>query len=212
MTAAAAMEFLETLQTNFRAGKHESEEHEAKWVAMMVSELKGYSPDVLRQAAKNIVRKRADKYFPILSVCLAACEDAKHWIDQANPRLHLAAKQTPGVDERRRLADELVMGELGRKAAREGWIVGLHDYIRDRGRMPDDGQIRKLKAASESVPGALDACVIGMTKAPEKLDGKEGFRQIDGRDLAAELRKLGLSMLDRRQKLTEMVLDGVVRE
>lgn len=212
-SADHALSFLTTLQTQFRVKRHESDEHEAKWVEMMVAELKGYSAEVLEQAAKNMIRKRRNEFFPVLSECLAACDDAKHWIDQANPRFKLqAAKASPGTNERRRLADELIMGEMGRQAAREGWIVGLHDFIRDNQRLPDAGQVRKLKSAADGIPHDLDTCLAGMSRAPEKLDGRGGsFRQIDGRDLSAALRDLGISMLARREKLTDMVLHGVVR-
>jgi hypothetical protein len=195
MSEAAAMKFLETLQINFRAGKHESPEHEAKWLKLMVAELKQYTPDVLEQASKDLVRKRADKYFPILSVCLSACEDAKHWIDMGNPRFKLGGRQnaSPMSPERERLADDLIMGEMGRQAAHEGWILGLHRFISRRGKMPKPYQIARLKASS-----------VGFIEDFDKAR-RGGWPQ------ASALVGLGTTMLAKRQSLTEMVLHGVVK-
>lgn len=195
MSEAAALEFMTSLQSQFRVKRHESEDHEAKWIAMNIAELKGYSPEVLQQAAKNLIRKRRNEYFPVLSECLAACEDAKHWIDAAQPKMKFggAAKSHPSSADRQRLADELVMGEMGRQAASEGWILTLHDFVRDNGRLPDQRQAPKLKATAKGFDEALNQCRVG------------GFM------LSAQLRDLGTSMLARRQALTDMVLHGVVR-
>lgn len=196
MSEHAALEFLTTLQTQFRVKRHESEEHEAKWVSMMVDELEGYSPQILEQAAKNLIRKRRNEYFPVLSECLAACEEAKRWIDAATPKLQLGKpgeRASPFSEDRMQLADDLVMGEMGRQAAREGWILALHDSVMKTGRLPDSRHIPQLKAQVHGFQEALDKCRAGNFP------------------LAGVLVELGISMLQRREQLTDMVLHGVAR-
>lgn len=195
MSEQGAVQFMTTLQTNFRQKRHESEQHEERWVALMVAELKGFSDEVLEQAAKDMLRRRRGEYFPILSECLAACTDAKHWIEQASPKLKFKTAETadPKSIDRQNLADQLVMGEMGRQAAHEGWILALWNFIRDNGRLPEQRQIGKLKAESKGFDHALDQCRAG------------GWQQ------AIPLAALGTSILGKRQKLVDMVLHGVTK-
>ena len=195
MSEVGALQFLTTLRTNFRVKRHESDAHEERWVAMMIAELKGFSDEVLEQAAKDLSRRRKNEYFPILSECINACQDAKHWIEMASPKLKFKAAQDaePGSDDRQRLADQLIMGEMGRQAANEGWVLTLWCYVRDNGRLPEQRQISKLRAEAKGFDHALDQCRAG------------GWQQ------AMPLAALGSSILAKRQELTERVLHGVTK-
>ena len=188
----AAVAFMAALQMQFHVKKKEDEQG---WLDAMVSELKWYSADVLEMAAKNMIRRRRNEYFPVMSECLAACDDAKQWIDAANPKLKFGGGQaaSPASSDRNDLADQLVMGEMGRGAAHEGWILRLHDFIREKGHMPTPQEVARLKSEAKGFDQALDHCRGG------------GF------PLAGSLRELGLSMLAKRQEKAAMVLDGVVR-
>lgn len=188
----AATAFMTALQMQFHVKKKEDEQG---WLDSMVSELKWYSADVLELAAKNMIRRRRNEYFPVLSECLAACADAKQWLDAANPKMKFGGGQSasPASSDRTQLADQLVMGEMGHGAAKDGWILSLHDFIREQGRMPTPQESTRLKSEAKGFDRALDSCRDG------------------GHPMAGSLRELGVSMVARRQTLTEMVLDGVVR-
>ena len=189
---SAAAEFMVSLQRQFHVKKKEDEK---AWFDDMVKELKWYPAEVLQQAAKNIIRRRRNEYFPVLSECLAACEDAKQWLDAASPKMRFGGihDASPGSSDRQRLADELVMGELGRQASNEGWILGLWCFVRDRGKMPKPYQITRLKNRARGFDMALEDCRRG------------------GWSHAAPLKELGLSMLSKRQALADMVLHGVTK-
>jgi hypothetical protein len=144
---------------------------------MMTAELEGFSDEVLEQAAKDIIRRRRNEYFPVLSDCLAACTDAKHWIEQASPRLKLKTAETadPKSIDRQNLADQLVMGEMGRQAAHEGWILALwkaeskgFDHALDQCRAGGWQQAIPLAALGTSILGKrqklVDMVLHGVTK------------------------------------------------
>ena len=185
----AALSFLQTLQTNFRVKRHESDEHEEKWVQMMVIELSGFSAEVLEKAAADIVRTRKNEYFPILAECLAACREAKRWLDVGKPKLQSeAVRKFVGFEE---LADQLIHTAMGRQAANEGWILMLHDYIRNHGRLPDEWQIPRMKATFLWVEQAHDDCRKGDLGPTTKV-----------------LQEFSRSFLKRRHDLIDKVLNG----
>ena len=196
MSQAAALNFLTTLQANFVTSNRRDEDTEEKWIAMMIAELKHFSPEVLDHAALSLMRNRKDKYFPMLSVCLDACRESRKFIESRNPKLNIDAHsslKSAYSEDRTKLANELVMGEMGRRAATEGWVLSLHDFIHTKIRLPLPHEVPKLKASAKGFDEALDQCRGG------------GF------DHAKSLTDLGLSMLTRRQQLTDMVLHGVVQ-
>lgn len=87
------------------------------------------------------------------------------------------------------LAYKLIRTEMGRQAAREGWILGLFDFIETRGRMPKgEPEVWTLRESAKGLDEAYDECVRG------------------GWEFAEPLRKLGDSMLERRNKLAALAL------
>jgi hypothetical protein len=214
MSEQGAVQFMTTLQTNFRQKRHESEQHEERWVALMVAELKGFSDEVLEQAAKDMLRRRRGEYFPILSECLAACQDAKHWIDQAKPRLRLNAAQdaAPSSTEREKLANELIMGEMGREAANSNWVLSLWNFIRDNGRLPAPHEVATVKREALGIEIGLEMA-REMANAPKrKAAGRvEGLQQLDEAKAGAAWQIVGFNMLAKRERLVDMVLHGVMK-
>jgi hypothetical protein len=83
---------------------------------------------------------------------------------------------------------------MGKEAAKEGWILALHDFARDNGRLPVGGEISKTKAVRKGFDDAYY----------DVISGNGGF-------CAPALKALGDKMIARRQELTERVLHGVVR-
>jgi hypothetical protein len=171
----------------------EWKQRETMWLDSMIQILGGYDEDVLQRAATRIVRSETrDRRFPLPAVCRQVCEEIVK-ADKASqpPTIEDRAKDLKGnADWQYRLADDLIMCEMGRRAAREGWILSLHDFCRINGRLPTaDWEIRKC------IDGAR-----GFDKAYEEvLNGAGGV-------CAKALEALGDTMLKRREALRARVL------
>jgi hypothetical protein len=197
---SAALKFLNNLKVHFPPRLPRPELEEA-WVQSMVKELRGYSSPVLEAAASEIIRTRKRTDFPLPSECRDVCEAIKKREENAAraAELPVGANRWMGRDsifspERKRLADELIIGPMGKEAARDGWILSLHVFIRENGRLPDarKGEINKMKAAAKGFDEAYAQCVRG------------------GWPEAAKWMAFGDDMLARRAELTERVENGVI--
>jgi hypothetical protein len=191
MTASAVTKFLTELSLHF-GKRFESDEAEDQWLDSMERNLRVYTPSVLERACKRIVDTRKDRYFPLPAECRAACEDIVK-IEEAEkaPLLREPQHKFAGhADWQYRRADELIMiGPLGKQAAREGWILSLHDFIRENGRLPtSDLEVRKCKDAAR-----------GFDEAYERLLRNGGV-------LSPNLIALGDAMLKRRESLRARVM------
>lgn len=88
-----------------------------------------------------------------------------------------------------KLAYALIRSDMGRKAADEGWILSLFDFIEEKGRLPsNEPEIWKLKESARGFDDAYAQCERG------------------GWPFAEAVRKLGDSMLERRNKLASLAL------
>lgn len=183
--------FISTLMPVFPF-RHETPEREAAWLKSMFMALNHYEAPVLVRAAAKIVDTRTDRRFPLPAECREICaaivrEDNAH--SSKSTLIKDPAKRGDG-EWRYKLADELIMTELGRRAAREGWVLSLHDHIRRHGSLPrEKHEISACIASARGFDEAYRECVSG-----------------NGGALAANLIKLGDAMLRRREKLRNMVL------
>lgn len=150
-----------------------------------------YSAEVLDKAADRVIRTHRGRQWPTPSECINACEDVLE-VD----RSHAARKPQ---DERYpewsssaiAKADKLIQSELGRRAAREGWISTLWDYCRSAGALPDNPTaIHRCKSYAKDFDEAYASLLRG--------DGSSM--------LNASLKKLGDSMLERRERLAKLAL------
>lgn len=184
-------EFMKSMAYQFSVPRQDGgEEQEKKWFDMMIRELRPFSPEVLERAATDISRSRKDRRFPTLADCLSACYEAKKWLDAQNPVLPRDAGKKAGDNSESRyaLADDLVRGPMGREAARDGWILALHDFIRQNMRLPDAGEVHRIKISIRDFEEAYEKTLRG---------GWAG---------ASALAQLGDKMAARREELRQMVL------
>jgi hypothetical protein len=191
----AVASFVTKLITHFPV-KHESQFAEQEWIGSMVRNLRTYGAPVLDRAAQKIIDTRTDRRFPLPSECKKTCDEiaARDHQEQQAGRLTPDAKLPPPFSEWRvKLADDLVTCPMGREAAKDGWILALHDFARENGRLPAGGEITKVKA----VPKGFDDAYA------------DNMRRHD--PMAKALRVLGDKMVARRKALADMVLHGVVR-
>lgn len=198
---SAVTEFNDRIIQRFPPSFRWDDAQKRSWSEDMVRELGGFSAEVLERAVRQIVATRRDLKTPLVSECIAACLDAKRWIEAEKRKgeLPIGASFIPGAShqdwtaERLRLADDLIMGPEGRQAAREGWVVGLWDYARKHSRLPPASEFGTLRREAKEFDEAYAECVKG------------GWPHAQG------MERLGAAMLKRREEKTQMVLHGVVR-
>lgn len=184
--------FLEIVGAQFNK-RFQSEHDRRLWVSGMVHGLGHYDANVLERAAYYVVNNRTEPGFPRLAECHEACQ----WIISVDK-----AKETKPLDPNEnknkaspgwaaKLADELICaGSLGKRAARENWILSLHDFCREKGRLPTEeyeikGCIKAARGFDEAYEQVLNGNGGAMTKALETL---------------------GDSMMRKRERLRTMVL------
>lgn len=191
MTVSAVSKFLTELSLHF-GKRFDSEEAEDQWLDSMERNLRVYTPSVLERACKRIVDTRKDRYFPLPAECRAACEEIVK-IEKAESATRLDEpkhKFSGHADWQYRLADDLIMSDLGRRAARDGWILSLHDFCRNNGRLPtQEFEIKKCIDGARGFDRAYEAV----------LNGAGGV-------CAKALEGLGDTMLKRREALRARVL------
>jgi hypothetical protein len=190
--------FVSTLVIHFpvrfvdRKGNHDPA-REKEWLRSIVEAIGYYEPDVLQAAAQRIIDTRNDRRFPLPSEIRKVCAEVIDDRRKASLPVHPAAgdkKLSPWSPERVKLANELVQTEIGRRAAREGWLLILHDWVRANGELPrSDSKIRELAGEKVHFEKAYSDCVRGW-----------------GGPAGKQLAELGDKMIAREAELRVMVL------
>lgn len=118
------------------------------WLTSMNSNLKNYPDGTLAKAAEIIIATRKYRNFPLVSECLDACAEAQKWINSNKEQLSLIKSPDSFPEwhpDRERLAMELILGPMGKRAARENWIGMLFTFARKNMRLPQtDAEINHL--------------------------------------------------------------------
>lgn len=89
------------------------------------------------------------------------------------------------------IADKLIVGPLGREAAANGWILGLHDFCRHNHRLPSENEKGRVILESSEFDEAFADCCAGRGGAAGEA-----------------LKRLGESMLARRNKYAAMAMEN----
>ncbi len=203
MSATGAAKFIGDLVAAFpvhfgpQGTEQEKSDYAAKrtaWMKSLMAELQSEDDVDLSEAASEIKRTRRDRRFPTISECLSACRLVKRQreVKSDSGTLKLHAAPTTGADYARSywLADELLVTEQGRRAAREGWVLGFYHFVRDNNRAPSSADENRLRRAAELFNETHEECLRG------------GFV------FAAALARLGDSMAARREELRSRALGG----
>jgi len=118
--------------------------------------------------------------WPSPAICVKACANSAaaakaKW--QAQPK----AERGEWSPESQRAADRRICSTIGRKAAAEGWILGLWDHYRRTENYPSQGEIAKMQAAAR-------ACNEGLSEARmpalQKLAASIAARRLEKAALA----------------------------
>ncbi len=162
----------------------------AAFFAEMSRLMKGYSPAELDKASDLAIRANKRRGWPPVNEILTACEDARQILA---PPKKLEETHKDWSTEAFKFSNDALMSPLGRRAAQEGWIGALDTFLRRNRTLPTAANEARLKREAREFDEALAACI-------SKRAGV----------LSASLEKLGTALLDRRNRLTDKVLHGVV--
>ena len=138
------LEFVAKLNVHFGEPKFDVPDASKKqamseWTRAMKRNFEGFPDEVLARAADDIIATRQYRSFPLISECKKAVIEADKSVKAERPRLAISASdegQADNHDYRERIAYELLLGPMGRQAAKEGWVYGLFNFVRDHMRLP----------------------------------------------------------------------------
>lgn len=153
--------------------------------------LSRYNVDQLNEGADELFRTLKKEFrvshWPTIKECLDSCNTAARIIHaRHNPPPKVtrdyAAEDNRTYNERR--AAEMIRGPVAERACRDGWIVGLHDFVRDNQRLPHGTEEQDLMDDAAFVR----ECAAG---------------NVDMGAMHKGLRTLATAMLVRRAKLED---------
>jgi hypothetical protein len=163
-------------------------------IGVYEKQLEGF-PDVVLEAGFRLLSgsympsKRNP--WPSPAHCKKACEKAASEKRATEPPAPEKPKYPEWSGEAIRIADSLIVSDLGRQASRDtGWVLGLHDFCRNHRRLPTEHEIPAIIGGSSFV----DRCAAGAESMGT---------------CHKALQKLAITMLDRREKLARRVLGSV---
>lgn len=170
-------------------GPPSTDANQAKAIIAEYARLMGqYSEGELLAAADRVVTKRKFKSWPTIGDCIEVLEDHRAEVHEQNAPERKAEPTHPEwSDAAFAAADKLIDCEMGRKAAREGWILSLHDFCRRERKLPSHYQTGALIESARFV----DHCAAGA---------------IDMGLCHASLRKFADEFLVKRERLAKRVL------
>lgn len=135
--------------------KHDSDAAEEAWLADYEDALKIFQPAILQEAAKRIMRRRNYTNFPMIAECVQACNEVIEERSKSVPSRSHSPLYPEWSDERVAEANLMLNSAVGRKAAEEGWIIGLWDFCRNRRRLPQHHEVPKIIAGSREAWAAM---------------------------------------------------------
>jgi hypothetical protein len=143
--------------------------------------LAGWDLRTLDEAADRLAK--TCKFFPKPAEVIEVCEA----IASSRGQYSAPPSNPDWTADAFKAANRLVHSDMGRQAAREGWIGTLHDFCRINRRMPNGHEISHLKKEAKLFDEAYSQCCTG-----------------NGGTLGEALKKLGETFLERRNKLAAM--------
>lgn len=146
--------------------------------------VKRFDDHVQDRAADIILRTHKRAFFPSPAVIIQACEEIDALKVKAPRDAIKYPDWTPAAVSR---ADRLIVSDVGRLAADEGWALGLHDFCRKHGRLPNSSEQHQIKIDSRDFDRAYCAVI-----------------DMEANSLSSSLKKLGEAMLERRNKYAAM--------
>lgn len=144
-----------------------------------VDELSEYTSHELEHAAKLLRTTRTTRTLPTIADCLEACKQARDTLQAPAKRRHGSdqVKWPEWAPERQRLADDLIRSEIGRKAADEGWLIGLWDFCRKEKRQPNRFEAERIAQESRKTWQIVDEVIQAMIENGQDASGVIGYKR-----------------------------------
>ena len=158
---AGIANFITSLRIHFPT-RHDSEMLEIEWIRSIRDAISFYGDETLKAVAQRIIDTRTDRRFPLPAEIRKACSQVA--VDSQKGKMSFEPKMGKSdafSDHRVRLADELIVGPMGRRATKEGWILSLHDFCRKNARLPSDYEIKPLVTAALGFRDAYEEALRG---------------------------------------------------
>ncbi len=120
-----------------------------------------YADSELEAAAERILKTRKVRSWPTVGECVAALED--HRAERYRPAV--VSKHPEWSQEAEASADKAIDSDIGRQAAQQGWLLGLHNHFRRMyaaktpGRLPTSHETVKLMKDAKYVQQCADGAV-----------------------------------------------------
>jgi len=172
MSATSVARFVSKVAVHFPPPRFESDAQEAEWLRSIVESLKLYDDDVLDVASQRIIDTRGlrsdEKWFPkvaeIRRLCAGIVDDKRRapLMKQAMAEAFDGHSAPPHSRARTALVLDLLRGEMGREAARDGWIGSLVDFVRHSKELPYGSMISTLKARAVEFQEIRQRCHHGV--------------------------------------------------
>jgi hypothetical protein len=157
--------------------------------------LSGYSAGLLRRAVDSVIAEHRFSTWPTIGKVKGAADslaisDVDH---QRGPSTPERREDPMWGAEAFAMADQMIRCSMGYQAAKEGWCLGLHEFLRRHGRLPHLHEAERIQANARFV----DACVRG----DEELG-----------QFAKSVREFSLQIARRRDELAKAILTGSLWE
>lgn len=133
-----------------------------EFFAALADELSQFGDDFLAAGAKSIRLTRKYRSFPTIAECVEAVRTARLDVANTNERgpvtPQYGAKSDDDEWERKVAAWRLCRSDMGHEARKDGWLVALFDFCRERGRLPVGIEATHCVSLSAQSRQGLDQC------------------------------------------------------
>lgn len=142
--------FLSKVRAHFGDPRLAEGVEEKDFYADFIRELSYYSDRCLTLAGQKLVASREKRIFPTLAACIGACREVSMQLAAEGPVQPRKDRNPEWSKEAYAEANRLICSEIGRRAAAEGWIIGLWDFCRENRRWPNNFEAKRVMDKSLS--------------------------------------------------------------
>lgn len=201
--------FIRLLSANFSKTPGSSDR---AYFKLLVKELGDYSEKTLKDAATKILREKRGQTWPVISVCIAACEAVRPQPKaEAKSGRKARAMGKPGFSDE--VAVRILVGHDAQQALEavlSGWHGPLVDFVREHKRVPDEAETEALIVQQMEI----DRRLFGPVEAYERRrkEAQEARRAVPAPDLNLVHKKIaGEAVKKRRDAYARMIAEEALR-
>lgn len=144
-----------------------------------------FSQDAYKRGFRLVVARHTHKSWPVPKLCLDALKDAAREIGGNPTTVEHNPFETEWINQHK--PHGLLRGPIAETADREGWLLGLNEFLHEKGRLPKPHEVTEIKSTARLV----DEWAAGIASSGTPRDGA--------------LVQLAKSIVERRKELGEQV-------